>query len=244
MTTLQFTADIPKEEFDNLENHIKSKLEIYCITKYIIGQESQPKEHYHFIIHYEVEEDLANKFQTNLVKTIVDKYNLRSSGKGGKRKYMDGNKQRIIKDFDNCVSYITKENNYRYLGYEKEYVEYRQSQSFIKNDEDKLDYQKLLKAKVLELFDSQENHSAFIDHCEAWHKPTYDQQSKSFIGFNNNVYNSEVNYIQEFVFNYLIDQKKDIKSFTQVKALTRYIIQYSNNNYIKNFRFQLFKQNN
>lgn len=237
MTTLQFTADIPKEEFDNLENHIKSKLEIYCITKYIIGQESQPKEHYHFIIHYEVNEDLANKFQTNLVKTIVDKYNLRTPGKGGKRKYMDGNKQRIIKDFDNCVSYITKENNYRYIGYEKEYIEFRQSQSFIKDKDNKLDYLKLLKDKLLLKFEETVsptrlcNDSNSIQYATSKGSYLHHQDKDHFIISTN---------IKKFVFQQLLLEDRPIKSQIQIKNIALYIVQYSDNNAIKPLRYEIF----
>lgn len=229
MTTLQFTADISKENFNDLENHIKERKDKYLITKYIIGQESNPKDHYHFIIHYETEQSEAYKYQDKLVKTIVDKYKLRGKGKGGKVKYCNGIKQRNIKDIDNCISYITKENNYRYFGYEKEYIEFRQSQSFIKAKENKLDYILKLKEDALEYFNQ---------HFEDKHITVYKLSNGSFTPLrppspdhNGIVYfgpRDHASTIKKFIYYYIRNHTEtNLKSITTIKSVSFYVVNHS-----------------
>jgi len=245
-THLQFTLTLSKSHHNDLFKFISDKKENYQITHTIVSLETNPKEHFHILNSYNLELEDSWKQQNNLVKTLVEKYNLRKQQKGGQLNYTNGRKKGTVQDIDNCISYITKENNIKFFGWDPKHIEYRQSQSFIKKDSDKIDYQKLLKDKILVLWEEaypMDYHAKFLGSIF----PKVRKIETYYEGSNNLVYEDiykQVEVIQKFVFKHLLEENKDIKSFTLVKSITRYIIQYSKNYYIMDNRFELFKNNN
>lgn len=242
-TTLQFTADIKKEDFDILEKHIIDHKDLYCITKYVLGQENYdkkglPKEHFHFVITYGVAEEFAHTNQVNLVKGIVDKWKLSTKRKegqrGGKNKYANGSSFRLVKNLDNCISYITKENNYRYFNYDKEYIELRQSQSFIKDPETSIDYVLKLKQNALEYFDKHfEDQNLTIysynnilgEKIATPIRPPSPNWDGSIVKFGPRDHASE---IKKFIYYYIRDQTDtNLKSFSTIKSVSFYVVNKS-----------------
>lgn len=241
-----FTTDITFDQFDAIESHIKNVMDKYAIKGYFISFEPHndlglPKPHYHYIIDYAL--DTENN-HNNFVKTIVDKWNLRTSSKGGKRKYANGSKNQVIKDLTKSLTYMTKHHQYRHFNITDEaHLKKCEEASFIKDIDSSIDYMQQLKQNILKEFDNilfeplktkGTPYKTSVDYDTKLHwksddinKPTWEQ----------------VELIQRFVFDYLIKQDKPIKSFTMIKTIARHIIQYSSNDYINKYRFKLFKDN-
>lgn len=249
-----FTTDITFDQFDAIESHIKNVMDKYAIKGYFISFEPHndlglPKPHYHYIIDYAL--DTENN-HNNFVKTIVDKWNLRTTSKGGKRKYANGSKNQVIKDLTKSLTYMTKHHTYRHFNITDEaHLKKCEEASFVKDIDTTIDYMQQLKQNILKEFDDENwipkfNHST-DDYCYYNNSNKYQSLSKNL---NEHRYRitleepwKQVEVIQEIVFNKLLKQDKPIKSFSMIKTITRHIIQYSSNDYINKYKFKLFKAN-
>lgn len=116
-----FTLSLDK--FDDLEQTLLN----YDIGKYLIGYEITPdakkKEHFHLL--FEGTEQIYNNFS----KVIIERYGLRSKGKGNK-KYGKVNKD--FRDIEKMCSYTLKGGNFRTNGFEEEQIKDWYSKSFEK----------------------------------------------------------------------------------------------------------------
>jgi len=127
---------IPYDQFDYLQN----SLDFYSIEKYAIAFEdtnSKGEHDPHFHLFYET----YKKNQINWEKSIVEKYSLRRTGRGGKIKYGTLKK---IRDLDKMLSYTLKHEHFRSLGYSEEELKMAIEQSFKKTDA------KLINTRILE----------------------------------------------------------------------------------------------
>ncbi len=115
-----FTLSLDK--FDDLEQTLLD----YDIGKYLIGFETtknkEAKEHFHLL--FEGTEQIYNNFS----KKIVERYGLRSKGKGNK-KY---GKVKDIRDIEKMCSYTLKGGNYRTNGFSEEAIKSYYESSFEK----------------------------------------------------------------------------------------------------------------
>ena len=91
---------LPLETFDDLEKRLLS----YDIGPYIIAYENEPKEHFHLLFKG------TKQIYTNFSKSIVEKYGLRRTGKGGLIRY---GKVKEIRDIEKMKSYTCKQQNIR-----------------------------------------------------------------------------------------------------------------------------------
>ncbi len=117
-----FTLSLDK--FDDLEQTLLN----YDIGKYLIGYEVTPdvkkKEHFHIL--FEGTEQIYNNFS----KVIVEKFGLRSKGKGNK-KY---GKVKDIRDIEKMCSYTIKGGNYRTNGFSEDRIKEWYDSSFQKQN--------------------------------------------------------------------------------------------------------------
>ena len=117
-----FTLSLDK--FDDLEQTLLN----YDIGKYLIGYEVTPdvkkKEHFHIL--FEGTEQIYNNFS----KVIVEKFGLRSKGKGNK-KY---GKVKDIRDIEKMCSYTIKGGNYRTNGFSEDRIKEWYESSFQKQN--------------------------------------------------------------------------------------------------------------
>lgn len=115
-----FTLTLDK--FDDLED----TLLLYDIGKYLMGYEITPnnekKEHFHLL--FESTEQIYNNFS----KAIVERYGLRSKGKGNK-KY---GKVKNIRDIEKMCSYTIKGGNFRTNGFPEDEIKDWYDKSFQK----------------------------------------------------------------------------------------------------------------
>lgn len=118
-----FTLSLDK--FDDLEQTLLE----YDIGKYLIGfeitQNKEQKEHFHLL--FEGTEQIYNNFS----KKIVERYGLRSKGKGNK-KY---GKVKNIRDLEKMCSYTIKGGNYRTNGFEEDAIKQYYESSFQKQSQ-------------------------------------------------------------------------------------------------------------
>ena len=116
-----FTLTLDK--FDDLEQTLLN----YDIGKYLIGYEITPdkkkKEHFHIL--FEGTEQIYNNFS----KCIIERYGLRSKGKGNK-KYGKVNKE--FRDIEKMCSYTLKGGNFRTNGFEEDRIKEWFEKSFTK----------------------------------------------------------------------------------------------------------------
>ncbi len=118
-----FTLSLDK--FDDLEQTLLD----YDVGRYLIGfeitQNKEQKEHFHLL--FEGTEQIYNNFS----KKIVERYGLRSKGKG-KKKY---GKVKNIRDIEKMCSYTIKGGNYRTNGFDEEDIKRYYDQSFQKQSQ-------------------------------------------------------------------------------------------------------------
>lgn len=96
-----FMAHLPHEDHDE---HIRVLTEEYEIGYYLIGYESEPYSHYHFVV--QMTPETYHNYSKHYFK---DKYNLRGKAVNGKcRQY---GKLKEIKDLEKCKAYSIKDGN-------------------------------------------------------------------------------------------------------------------------------------
>ena len=225
------------------------------IEKFIVSYEEQTakgkKPHIHFYGVFNIETlEYTHVMAKNLCKVFVEKYNLRKSQKGGTINYGCGLNQGTLKKTpEDCMTYHTKEKYYKYFGWPDEYVKECSEKSYIIEKEEKLDYIKLLKDKIFNLWEEDyPNSTGPCKHHKHQNFPrmvetqTWIDDQGQKLNFDGHY--KQVEVIQKYVFNTLLKDEKDIKSFAQIKSITRHIIQYSKHHYISDNRFELFKSNN
>lgn len=142
MTTKQhkyiaFMAHLPLEEYDEIE---KLLLE-YDIGSYLIGHETEPYSHYHFVVQMS-EQDYCRYRK----RVFIDKYKLRGVPK--KNLCRQYGKITKIEDFDKLLSYTAKEENIR-SNMDEETLNEAISNSF------KKEQPKLLKEKLVKYIDDK-----------------------------------------------------------------------------------------
>lgn len=138
MSTLELrwntsSCDIPRtqENLDFVEKQLKTK---YYVDEYLIASENDPKDHFHLIGF------TTKKNWDNFIKSLVEKYKLRTTTKGGKRKY--ATLSAPIQNLEKLQIYCTKqsEGNTEFLRSNLETSELMAfyEKSFKKNEKKKL----------------------------------------------------------------------------------------------------------
>lgn len=235
MTPLQFTLTTPLKHLQDIYNFLYEKKDNYSIKKILVAGENDPKEHFHVILVYDKEIEEAWQTQKAIVKYLVDKYNLRKSQKGGKLLYTNGRKKGTIKDIDNAITYALKQKlEHKFYGFTDEYIQHRQEQSFIKEESEKIDYIKLLKDKILSIWEEKS-----YNYINTW---SFEPENKGciYVGSSKKWALDYANVIKKFVFTELLKEDKPIKSQSMVKTIALYLTQYSTNNTIDNYRYEIF----
>ena len=242
MTThFTFFWNLTKDHLNEIYEYIFNNKEKYFIEKFIVSYEEQTskgkKPHIHFYGVFNIETlDYTHKIANNLCKVFVDKYKLRKSQKGGKVNYGCGkNDGKLKKTPEQTMTYHTKEKQYLFFGWPDEYVKSCEEKSFIKLKDEKLDYIKLLKDKILIEFEKSNDFPIYVQ--------SHSEETNTYKNYVTTI-NYQIDALQKFVFDQLLLENKDIKSFSIIKTISRHIIQYSENYYVKEHRFQLFKRNN
>lgn len=248
-TALQFTLSAPLTHLDEIYLFLYNNKEKYHIHKILVACEDDPKEHFHIVVVYGQNLDQSWNIQNAIVKVLVEKYKLRKNQHGGKVMYTNGKKKGTINNIDNTLAYVLKQKlDVQYYGFTDKEISEARERSFVKNKEDTLDYQKLLKDKIFKLWEEDFPNPPNSNEQDKFQNFPVMQEIINFYEgdkkLRHDAHYKQVEVIQKFVFSKLVEEDKPIKSFAQVKSITRYIIQYSTNYYILQNRFELFKSNN
>lgn len=99
------------------------------ICRYVISRETNPKEHFHLVM--SVDEGIAFDDARAIIRSYVAEfwYVL------GKLPRGFGNKQynfQLANDIDKAISYAVKQGDFKYVGYDDEYIKSKKGESFTK----------------------------------------------------------------------------------------------------------------
>ena len=239
-THFTFFIDVAKTELDYVFNYIIKHKEHYLISKSIVcyehfNEHGDVKPHIHIYNVYDHDtEHAAITAKKNLCKHFVEKYKLRVKGQGGKRKYGEGITKGLVRDIERACIYHTKEHNYKFFGWPDDYMQECESKSFKKESNNKLDYLKLLKDKILIVWEEKSYH-----YITTWSND-FEEKSCIYVGQSQKWARDYAEIIKKFVFNELMKEDKPIKSQQIIKNISLYITQYTKNTIVENNRYEIF----
>lgn len=140
-----FTFEATEDKFDYIEDLVKDKTDLYLISYETTGKKGQHKPHFHVLFY------IDKRIKFNLVKKVVDDLNLRSTGRGGKRKYASLDKNIPEEELDYFIQYLCKEQNIRSSGIDLDKLESIKEKAYKKTQQSKFRdhlYQELEKEDI------------------------------------------------------------------------------------------------
>lgn len=186
-----------KFSYEELQKYIQDEFQI---TKYVIGRETVPQEHFHLVLTVDMSITLQD------IKDIVRAFIVPLWQENGKLPKGFGNKQynaQLADDLDKSVSYAVKLADYCYDGWSDDYIEARKKASFEKKKPSnfKAEYVSLCQ----EFQDTNMSIKEFMTHFITL-KARYGQQVNMTHAYQyalSNLFLREPNQVSEYVDNFL-----------------------------------------
>ena len=198
-TFIAFMCHIQKEHFKYLE----STLQEYNIGQYLIGYESTPYEHYHFLVQMS-----SDDYHLFAERVFRKKFKLR--GRASNNQPRQYGKLKKIEDFNKLASYTIKDGDFKSNMPETDVQKYFE-QSFKKEEKKKLMVQC---AEAIELTDTQ--------HYAWTNSNAHFQHESEYIKYN-------LKYIKLLIINYLRITSDINMCRSNIMSYTQYYLKTTQN---------------